>query len=240
MTFSAASDSASAISGLASGFMLDGATFAKGATLGFNGIDFYAAGRGGVLGDVDADVVAAGFVFFNPAVVRAAWEASAPVMSRAESAVAFASCCHDWADAHLSDDLDAGRLAELAGRVAAAATPAGAPVFAGWRALPVPDAPKQAALHQCNALRELRMARHGSAVLAAGISPADAVRHRSPQMAGIFGWEGEVDDPEAVKAGWDGAEEATNRRFGLDLDALSDGEQAELVALLNQAVSTKH
>ena len=32
-------------------FMMDGATYARGAELGFSGIDFYVLGRGGVLGD---------------------------------------------------------------------------------------------------------------------------------------------------------------------------------------------
>ena len=240
MSEQAARDCAAAVSGLAAAFMLDGATYARGGALGFNGIDFYAAGRGGVLGDVDADVVAAGFVFFNPQTVRNAWEAAGAVMPRAQAAAEFAACGHAWAEAHLSDDLDVARLGELAGRVAAAASPAGAPVFAGWRALAVPASPKAAALHQCNALRELRMARHGSAVIVSGIAPADAVRHRSPQMVGAFGWEGEVGVPDAVKVGWDAAEDATNRRFGADLEALDDAAQAELVALLNEAMQTKH
>ena len=202
----AATATAAAISSIGSKFMLDGNTYAKGAALGFNGIDFYAAGRGGVLGDVDADVVAAGFVFFNPVTVRAAWDGSRPVMPRAKSARAWAECGHAWGEANLPDDLDAIRLAELAGRVISAASPGGAPVFAGWRALDVPSSPKAAALHQANGLRELRMARHGCAVIAQGIDPADAVRHKNPHMTGVFGWDGEIDDPAAVKARWDAAE----------------------------------
>ena len=46
--------------------MTDPATYAYGAELGFEGMDFYVAGRGGALGDVPADVVAAAFVFFAP------------------------------------------------------------------------------------------------------------------------------------------------------------------------------
>ena len=60
---------APAIHDLPSKFMLDGATYVRGAELGFEGMDFYAAGRGGVLGDVTADVVAAAFVFFEPGLV---------------------------------------------------------------------------------------------------------------------------------------------------------------------------
>ena len=54
-----------AVSTLPSGFMLDGATYAKGAELGFEGMDFYVGGRGGVLGDVSADVVTATFVRYR-------------------------------------------------------------------------------------------------------------------------------------------------------------------------------
>ena len=42
-----------------------------GGELGFDGVDFYTAGRGGALGDVDGMVVAAAFVFFNPETVVA-------------------------------------------------------------------------------------------------------------------------------------------------------------------------
>jgi hypothetical protein len=235
----AAHETAAAISSIGSKFMLDAATYARGAELGFTGIDFYAAGRGGVLGDVDADVVAAAFVFFNPATVRAAWEAAGPVMPRAKAAQAWADCGHAWGEANLQDDLDAARLAELAGRVIEAASPAGAPVFAGWRALSVPSSPKAAALHQANALRELRMARHGCAVVAAGIDPADAVRHKSPHMVPVFGWHGENADPPAVKARWDAAEEATNQAMAIVLAVLDDAERAELTDLLNTANSTQ-
>ena len=61
---------APAVSGLAANFMLDPATYAAGAEAGFAGLDFYAAGRGGVLGHVDADEVTAAFTFFEPGTVR--------------------------------------------------------------------------------------------------------------------------------------------------------------------------
>ena len=64
----AAAQTAGAVSSVGSHFMLDGTTYAHGAGLGFAGLDFYVGGRGGVLGDVDADVVAAAFAFFEPRV----------------------------------------------------------------------------------------------------------------------------------------------------------------------------
>ena len=70
----AATATAGPVSAVGSHFMLDGNTYKRGAELGFQGLDFYAAGRGGVLGDVDADVVAAAFAFFEPGHVRTQWE----------------------------------------------------------------------------------------------------------------------------------------------------------------------
>ena len=53
----AATASGDAINGLGTHFMMDMATYAYGATLGFDGVDFYLSGRGGALGEVPADVV---------------------------------------------------------------------------------------------------------------------------------------------------------------------------------------
>ena len=168
------------VTGLSANFMLDGATYAVAGDAGFNGMDFYGAGRGGVLGDVSADVVAAAFVFFNPSVVAAAWEGSRDVMSRAAAAELFAGCLVTWAGEHLDDDVDWARLAELAGKVVDRVLIGGVPVFAGWKALPVPSDAKAAALHQLNALRELRMARHGAAVTVVGLDIGAVVCHVYP------------------------------------------------------------
>ncbi len=231
----AAAATAPTVGGLPSGFMLDGATYVKAAELGFNGIDFYAAGRGGVLGEVDSDVVAAGFVFFNRATVKSAWEGSAGVLPRDRSAAEFAGCAAAWADAHLGDDVDWARLADLVGRIIASASPALAPVFAGWRAMPVPSEPKQAALHQLNALRELRMARHGVAVVSCGVHVGDAVRHKSPHMVALFGWDDTMVDGEGVETRWNDAEALTNHLLATDYAVLDAGELDELVALCTAA-----
>jgi hypothetical protein len=230
----AAEAAATATSTLTSRFMLDGATYKKGGELGFDGFTFYASGRGGVLGDVDADVVAAAFFFFNPETVRAAWDASAKVLPRHEAAAAFAECGHEWGRAHLPDDLDTARLAELAGRVSGAASPAGAPVFAGWRALPVPSDAKAAAVHHMNSLRELRMANHAAAVHVAGVSAGDAVRLHTPHMAPLFGWT-EPLPAEVPTVDWDAIEATTNRLCSSSFAGLEESERAEFAALANAA-----
>jgi hypothetical protein len=234
-----AAGTADTVSNLTSAFMLDVDTYAFGAEQGFNGIDFYFAGRGGVLGEVPADVVAASLAFFHPETVAAGWEGSASVMSRADAAAAFAGCAPTWADTHLGDDVDWARLGDLAEVVIGAASPAAAPVFAGWRTLPVPHDPKHRAVHQLNALRELRMARHAAAVVASGVDIGDAVRHRTPYMVGIFGWP-EQDVPAGVAERWDGAEALTNAATAHDYAVLDEAQGDELVRLCQEASKAVH
>ncbi|MCR6487395.1 hypothetical protein M8542_31650 [Amycolatopsis sp. OK19-0408] len=218
-----------------SGFMLGTKTLARGAELGFVESDFYFVGRGGVLGDVDSDVVAAGFTFVNAESLRVVWERSRDVLPRREASVEFAVCAADWAQEHIPDEFDAARLAELLDPVVAAATPELAPVFAGWRALDVPAEPKAHALHQLNVLRELRGARHMVAVLAGELAPQDALRYHSPSVIwDLFGWPGQLDASRVRQVGkrWQSAIDVTNQLLAPVFDVLSDAERGELVTLL--------
>jgi hypothetical protein len=215
-----------------SGFMTDVATYAYGAELGFEGMDFYASGRGGVLGEVPADVVTAAFIYFEPGVVRTAWERSAPVMSRRRAAEEWAGRCHAWAREHLPEDFDWSTLAALVGRVSANASVSGAPLFAGWRSLPEPADARELALHRLNGLRELRGALHGAAVLTVGLLPIEAVVVASPNMLPIFGWTEPYPDPEPLHQRWALAEARTDRMFGRALAVLDDAERGALVELL--------
>lgn len=228
-----------AVHDLAAAFMLDGATYQQAAEVGYDGIAFYYAGRGGVLGDVDADLVTEAFVFIPAESVRSAWESSAMVEDRAASAARFANCAHSWARDHLPEGAaDYARLAELAGRIEFAADAADAPVFAGWRALPEPSDDRALALHRMNALRELRAARHGRAVRTAGIAPVEALMVKTPYMADIFGWPEPRPAPdEALRARWAVAEDATNELFGQDLAVLSPTERADFCRLAEQVLN---
>jgi hypothetical protein len=226
-----ATATAAAVSAVGSHFMLDGSTYAKGAGLGFSGLDFYARGRGGVLGEVDADVVAAAFAFFEPTYVRAQWEQGASVMPAAGAAGAWATMCHEWAEEHVADDVPCERLGGLLDRVVSTARPACAAVFSGWRALPVPDAPKPHVVHQMNALRELRHGLHSAAVVAAGLSPHEALSLRSPAMAPIFGWPA-LAETDGLQARWDAAESATDTAMAHAYAELDERERDELVELV--------
>ena len=229
-----AAASAASVGALASHFMLDMATYATGAELGFEGMSFYFGGRGGALGDVRPDVVSAAFVFFNPDTVAAGWEAAGSVMGRVEAAEAFSGCASRWAEAHLPTSLDAAALAHLAGRVIAAASPAGAPLFAAWRAMPEPDGDAALALHRMNVLRELRGGLHGCAVVASGLAPRVAVEVRTPYMCQLFGWP-EPGDASAHQGVWDAAESATDGAMAAAFAVLDEAERARFVALADEA-----
>ena len=229
-----AAASAPAIHDIPSKFMLDPPTYRRGAELGFNGADFYFGGRGGVLGDVSGEVVAATFAFFEVRSCADAYARAGAVMPRADAVVAFAACAHDWARTHLSGDaLDV--VAELGAKVVDAASCAGAPLFAGWRAQPVPDDRAAAAAHQLNVLRELRGAYHAGAVLAAGLTPREALALEHPAMAPIHGWSDDVEPDRNLQPLLDqaalGAETAMARPFEVLDDDESEAFAAACAAL---------
>jgi hypothetical protein len=228
----AARASAKAVSYLPARFMLDDATYKRGGELGFDGLDFYIAGRGGALGDVDGMVVAAAFVFFNPASVVAGWERARSVMARHAAVAAFADCLATWAEQHLPDEVDYARLAELLGTVNGQASPSGAPLFAAWRAVPEPRSPKVLALQRLNVLRELRNALHGAAVLAFGLDPLEALLIKTPFMAGVFGWAEPFPEVASRRPVWEQAEAATNRSVARAYSVLEPNELSEFVDLL--------
>jgi hypothetical protein len=217
---------------LGTAFMMDGDTYTRGAELGFTGLDFYIVGRGGVLGDVDADIVVACFGYFEPTMIRTNWEAGTKVLGPRRAAEEFAACGHRFAERRFPDDLDVTRLADLAGRVVESASAAGAPLFAGWRRLPVAGAPKARALHHLNALRELRGGLHIGAVRAAGLRPLDAVLVKAPVMAGLYGWPEPYDDVSALGDTWQHAEDGTNRAMADAFSVLDARERAELCHLV--------
>jgi hypothetical protein len=218
-------------------FMMDPEAYAHGGMLGFDGMDFYLAGRAGVLGDVPGDVVAAALVFFAPETVCAMWDRAGAVMPRAQAAQAWADWAYAWARAHFTADLDWTRLAHLLARIVAAAPVAGAPLFAGWRLLPQPDDPQARTVYGMNALRELRGALHGAAVLTVGLSPLEAVSVRSPEMVSAFGWPEVVAETAPLRERWALAEARTDRMLGRHFSVLDETERKELVEMLGATLA---
>jgi hypothetical protein len=228
----AATETGAAFSRIATHYMFDPGTYARGAALGLEGIDFYFVGRGGVLGRVDADVVAAAFMFFEPGTVRTAWERGTEVVEPGAAAEEWALAAHDWGEANLPEKVHLARFAELAGRVVDGMHPGGAPIFAGWRRLPRPSSPASLAMHHLNALRELRGAMHVAAVLATGLSALEAVLVKTPYLAPMFGWNEPFPDVGGSSERWQEAEDATNRAIAAAFAALDENELTEFVGLV--------
>jgi hypothetical protein len=197
-------------------------THERGQALGLDPWAFYFGGRAGVLGDVDADVVRATFVFFPEEMVDRSWAAARAVMPPTEIVREYAGI---------------ERLAALLEAVTDAADPAGAPLFAGWRALPRPDDALGRAAQLLTALRELRGAVHAAAVLAAGLTPLQAVLSGpgGEANAEFFGWPKPWPDVSAYRPVWQAADETTDRLAARVFDPLSEQERSELAELLGRA-----
>ena len=110
-------------------------------------------------------------------------------------------------------------------------------MFAGWRLLAVPDDAPARTLHYMNALRELRGALHGAAVLTVGLTPLEAISVRSPQMASVFGWPEAVADTSPLNERWSLAEARTDRMLGRHYGVLDETERKELVEMLGSFAS---
>ena len=226
------------------GWMMDGATAARSAELGFGpGFGFWVNGRAGVLGEVDADVAAAAIGFMAPAWVRDHWEGRPAGLSPAAATAAYAEAAATWGRGVLAgvDEARLQRLAELCHEVAAAALPSTGVLFAGWRALTLPDDPAGRATIALNVLRELRGGAHLSAVHAVGLGPHLAVLSADdPVRGGVagaerFGWQGPhpEPDPEARRE----AERVTTVICRPAYEGLGPAERAELIDLVAEARS---
>jgi hypothetical protein len=199
----------------------------------------YFAGRAGLLGDVDADVVTAAIGFYPADVVRIGWEGAWATTSPARSGQRYLQACHEWGRVKLEGFAGAGRLAELAGAVAAAADVAGLPLFAAWRAAPVPRDDEARAAQAVQVLREHRGGLHVVSVLAAGLTPLQAILAGpgGEGNAAFFGWTGPYQDVTALADARAAAEVMTDQLADRAYAVLDAAEQAELAEVLDKAVA---
>jgi hypothetical protein len=224
---------------LGGGFMISPQAKAMAKELGLRGGHAYVVGRGGVLGDVDADVVTAAFGFRPADVIRESWEAARVVVQPSVAAQRYAEACRDWGREHyagMAADARA-RLAELLGWVVDGCDVAGLPLFAGWRAIELPrdDAARLAQLLHVH--REYRGGAHVLAVVATGLTPLQAVLSGpgGPGNASLYGWPEPYEDVSALAALRDQAEALTDRLVSPSYDVLGHDERLELLELLAAA-----
>jgi hypothetical protein len=218
-----------------SAWMLHEDTRARGAQYGYPKIlPFYFAGRGGVLGNVDASVVIAAMGYWHPDLVRKMWDRGLAVASAREGARRYGQACVSWANDHLAGFAPADRLAELADRVVTSAEECGLPLFAGWRAEARADEAPARMLQLIHVMREWRGAVHLVATTAAGLGPLEAIlTNEGPQQAAFFGWRGDLPDCAHLKERHVQAQETTDRLVADVYErALTPEERAEFVELV--------
>ena len=213
--------------------MLADEVLAPGKAFGYpNGYAYYVTGRGGVLGDVDADVVASAFGFFAPALIRTMWERGVVVEGARAAATRYADACAEYGRRRMVAFARAERLAELAGAIAAGVDASGLALFAGWRAHPLPDDSPGRAYQLLHVLRELRGSVHVLAVVASGLTPLRAVlASGGEENAHRFGWPQPY--PGVARSAKEPAEVLTDgvlaRLYG---EVLDEAQAAELVRLV--------
>ena len=154
-----------------------------------NGYAYYVAGRGGVLGDVDAEVVGSAFGFFEPSLLRKMWDAGVAVEGGRAAAARYGRACAQWGRSRLVEFEGAERLADLIRHIVDSIDSVGLTLFAGWRSEPRPTDPEGLAYFGTYLLRELRGSAHIAAVVASGIAPLEAILVSGGEgRAQQFGW----------------------------------------------------
>jgi hypothetical protein len=220
------------------GFMISPEMKAAGKDGGYRGWALYMGGRAGVLGPAPAEVVSAALGFFEPEMVRTNWEAALRVAPLAETVQRYVEACHLWGRNRFGAMEGVERLADLLDAVAQRVEPAGLPLFAGWRAFPLPDDAPARATQLLHVLREHRGGAHVLAVRAVGLDPLEAVlagKLGAPN-AKFFGWpEPYPEIDERLTSQRIEAERLTTEIVAPAYAGLTDSEASDLVELLGVA-----
>lgn len=222
-----------AIGSLGALHYFDADTIATGKEHGLDGFRFYFLGRGGVLGDVEPEVVVSAFGYWNPALITKMWNSAKERMAPREAARLYLSCAHDLARKRFADLDGLDTFCAAADQVIAAIHPAGLALYAGVAAEAMPDDAPARALHQCVALREARGSAHLVGVVAAGLAPRLAHAVKRPTEGKLFGWEDEPEPTDDDRARWDEAEELTLRQLERWFAILDDDGRAAFLTGLD-------
>jgi hypothetical protein len=214
-------------------FYFHPSTVAAGKELGLNGFTFYILGRGGVLGDVSAAVVSSAFGYFHPHSIAKAWNTSREIVSPLTAAQAYFDECGKRGT-ELFAGIDADVLSayvEAADIVIDHADLAALPLFAGIAGMECAGNDVAAcAMQKASVLRELRGSVHLCAVLASGLSDAQAHAIKRPGDVAVFGWEEAPSVPIDGDERMDAAEELTNSMLERAFFALTTNQAQALVA----------
>ena len=205
-------------------------TLARGRELGLDGFRFYMLGRGGVLGDVESDVVASAFAYFNRNLVARIWNTAKERCHPREAGRAYMDCCANLGRSALAEVESLDAFCEAAEAIIAAVHPAGLSLYAGIAAEPRVDDLPGRALQLVAVLRELRGSTHLLAVVALGLAPEVAHAITRPDAVGTFGWDPAPAYTDADRAKLDEADALTDRLLLSAYEALEDNAKVVFLA----------
>ncbi len=205
-----------------------------------NGFDnlyvFYGRGRGGVLGEVDADVVCSAFGFFNPSLIRGVWESGVEILGARETGALFSEAAARFGRRFLTGIRGLDEFIAAATKVIDAADVWAMPLFAGWRAEPRADDAPAHAYQLMNVLREMRGGAHLIACVTKGLlGPVPVLINGGPEVASLFGWTGDLPDVEDRRSDWDRAEALTTELVTPAWSVLDAEEGRSMLEVLNAA-----
>lgn len=165
-------------------------TFAWAAEAGYaNPFAFYFAGRGGMLGDVGADVVRSAFGWFEAGAVKAMYEEGSAVAGAKAAAQKMGDVHAQWGRKHLSDVKGLDEIVAVSEELVDGLEGSGIPLFVGWRAASRADDAAGRAAQLMQILREWRGGIHLVATTAVGLSPMEAIlTNEGEGQAKFFGW----------------------------------------------------
>lgn len=219
------------IGNLGAAFYFIPETVGKGKEHGLDGFRMYFLGRGGVLGDTSAAVVASAFGYFNPSLVAKMWESGRAKLAPSAAAAMYWEACAELGRAKLAEVDGLAEFVQAAERVIAAADPSGLTLFAGIAQMPPADDPAGRAMQVIAVLREFRGSAHLVAIRAVGLNDTHAHFIKRPDMVEGFGWTAAdaaaVSDDDRAKL--DEAETVTNRIVGPAFAALDEAGQMALL-----------
>jgi hypothetical protein len=229
-----------AVLALGAGFALHPASRERARGLGLSPWSLYVAGRAGVLGhDVRSDAVAAALGFVAPEAVRRGWEPTLVIGPRAVAELCLDEWCR-WGATALHGVAGLDRLATLAERVVLSADPGAMPLFAAWRAMPIPDDRPGARLAVLlHLMREHRVGAHLVAVRSAGLRPVEALvaGPEGEDGATAYGWEPPYPARMPLLRRFIHADGVADRIVAQSVRDLTPAERAELVTFLKIAAA---
>ncbi|WP_433298125.1 SCO6745 family protein [Actinoplanes sp. CA-030573] len=210
-------------------------TLRRARLLGLSGWAYHVSARAGALGEVRPETVAAAIGFIAPEAVIDGWEATAKTSAPVEVATWHQHELCKWGIEQIGGFPRLGRLLELSGRVVDAVEHAGLPLFAAWRAMPVPDqTPGARAAVILHLLHEHRLGVHLVAVRASGLTPLQAIIAGPEGETGAvaFGWQPPYPPAGPIVRRLMWADSVADAIAGQAYAALDMGERIEFVGLL--------